>query len=290
MELIRELCSIEGRGPGTDAERRAANMLAGGCAAIGREVAARADLRPPPVRAGPRAARRGRDRRQRAGHRRARDRLRAWSCSRPPPCTWTSTPASTWRARSSSAAPPRTSSPPAPPRRPAAAVLVAHYDAARSGFVFGERGLRLARRLSERGRLLLGPWRLIFWGGIAPLLPILGARMAGFEPGWLSILQLFPTVLLIAHRLPAARHRPLRDRPRRLRQRLGRRRRALGRRASCSDEPPAEPRRLGRAHRRRGVPGRGHALLRPRATASSSTASAPSSSTSTPSPTAAPTT
>ena len=65
------------------------------------------------------------------------------------------------------------------------------------GYVFGERGLRLARRLSRRGRVLLGPWRLIFWAGMAPLLAILGARMAGFEPGWLSILQLFPTVLLV---------------------------------------------------------------------------------------------
>jgi Zn-dependent M28 family amino/carboxypeptidase len=32
---------------------------------------------------------------------------------------------------------------------------------------------------------------------MAPLLPILGARMAGIEEQWLSILQLFPTVLLI---------------------------------------------------------------------------------------------
>ena len=38
MELIRELCSIEGRGPGTDAERRAANMLGGRLRAIGRDV------------------------------------------------------------------------------------------------------------------------------------------------------------------------------------------------------------------------------------------------------------
>ena len=30
-----------------------------------------------------------------------------------------------------------------------------------------------------------------------PLLPILGARMAGFDPGWLAIVQLFPTVLLV---------------------------------------------------------------------------------------------
>jgi hypothetical protein len=36
MELIRELCSIEGRGPGTDAERRAASMLAGRLKAVGR--------------------------------------------------------------------------------------------------------------------------------------------------------------------------------------------------------------------------------------------------------------
>ena len=83
------------------------------------------------------------------------------------------------------------------PDAPLRLVLVAHYDAARSGYVFGERGLRLARRLSRRGRVLLGPWRLIFWAGMAPLLAILGARMAGFEPGWLSILQLFPTVLLV---------------------------------------------------------------------------------------------
>src|SRR6476646_9880899 len=36
MDVIRELCSFEGRGPGTDAERRAANMLAGRLRRIGR--------------------------------------------------------------------------------------------------------------------------------------------------------------------------------------------------------------------------------------------------------------
>jgi hypothetical protein len=88
-------------------------------------------------------------------------------------------------------------SPGANPGAPLRLILVAHYDAARTGFVFGERSLRLARRLSERGRLFLGPWRLIFWGGMAPLLPILGARMAGVDAQWLSVVQLFPTVLLI---------------------------------------------------------------------------------------------
>ena len=76
-------------------------------------------------------------------------------------------------------------------------LLVAHYDAGRSGFFAGERGLRLARRLGPRGRVLLGPWRLLLWGGLAPLTPILGARMAGLDPGWLDVLQLIPTVVLV---------------------------------------------------------------------------------------------
>src|SRR5918999_681019 len=42
IELIRELCSFERRGPGTDAERRAANMLVRRLRALGR----RADVEP----------------------------------------------------------------------------------------------------------------------------------------------------------------------------------------------------------------------------------------------------
>lgn len=83
------------------------------------------------------------------------------------------------------------------PGAPARVILSAHYDAARTGYVFGPRSHRLAKRLSQRARLLLGPIRLIFWGGIAPLLPILGARMAGVDAGWLSVLQLLPTALLL---------------------------------------------------------------------------------------------
>ncbi len=83
------------------------------------------------------------------------------------------------------------------PGAPLRLLLTAHYDAARSGYVFGERGIRIARRLSPRWRLLLGPFRVVFWGGIAPLVPILGARMAGIDAGWLSIAQLLPTVLLV---------------------------------------------------------------------------------------------
>src|SRR5262245_49726353 len=42
MEVIRQLCSFEGRGSGTDAERRAADMLAGRLRAMGR----RAEIEP----------------------------------------------------------------------------------------------------------------------------------------------------------------------------------------------------------------------------------------------------
>src|SRR5215475_8912948 len=42
MEVIRELCSFEGRGPGTDAERRAANALSTRLRGMGR----RTDLEP----------------------------------------------------------------------------------------------------------------------------------------------------------------------------------------------------------------------------------------------------
>jgi peptidase M28-like protein len=79
---------------------------------------------------------------------------------------------------------------------PARVVLCAHYDAARTGYVYGERSVRLAAGLSPRLRVVLGPMRVIFWS-IALLVPVLGARMAGVDAGWLSIVQLLPTVALI---------------------------------------------------------------------------------------------
>jgi hypothetical protein len=83
------------------------------------------------------------------------------------------------------------------PGSPARLVLSAHYDAAKTGYVFGARSNRLAGRLSERTRVLLGPIRLIFWGGIVPLLVISGLRMAGVEARWLDVAQLVPVVLLL---------------------------------------------------------------------------------------------
>jgi Peptidase family M28 len=88
-------------------------------------------------------------------------------------------------------------SPGSRPEAPARLVLVAHYDAARTGWIF-TRGLRRSERLSKRARLPLSPFRVFFWGGIAPLLPVLAVRMAGYEPVWVTLVQLVPTVILVA--------------------------------------------------------------------------------------------
>jgi hypothetical protein len=197
MAVVEELCSLEERGPGTDAERRAANMLAGRLRAMGR----RAEIEPTHVHpqyaivhlihvavaiAGSLVA----IAQPAVGF--ALALLAATS-------TYLDLNTRLYLARSllfrrSSQ---NVYSPGANPTAPLHLVLVAHYDAARSGYVFGERGVKLARRLPPRVRLLLGPFRLLFWGGMVPLLPILGARMAGAEGDWLSLIQLLPTILLI---------------------------------------------------------------------------------------------
>jgi hypothetical protein len=87
-------------------------------------------------------------------------------------------------------------SPGARPDAPARLVLMAHYDAARTGYIFSKASKRI-RRLPERVRLGFGPFRIFFWFGLAPLLPILGARMAGLDPTWLNAVQAIPTIVLI---------------------------------------------------------------------------------------------
>jgi hypothetical protein len=82
------------------------------------------------------------------------------------------------------------------PDAPGRLILMAHYDAARTGYVFSNASKRI-RRLPERIRVGLGPFRLFFWLGLAPLLPILGARMAGFDATWLNAVQAIPTIILI---------------------------------------------------------------------------------------------
>ncbi|MET0973032.1 MAG: M28 family peptidase [Thermoleophilaceae bacterium] len=80
--------------------------------------------------------------------------------------------------------------------RPAELILVAHYDAARTGFIYNERSRRREARIPPGARGVLAPPRLLFWS-LAVLLPILGVRMAGLDESWLNLIQLPPTLVLL---------------------------------------------------------------------------------------------
>lgn len=196
-EVIDELCAIENRGPGTDAERRAANMLAARVKAIGRK----AEIEPTYVHPKYALVHAITLAIAIAGSLIAIEQpaigfamvLFAATSFYLDHSTRLYLVRSLLFRRASQNVVSRGDKPLAPTR----VILSAHYDAAPTGYVFGERGLRLASRLSERARVLLGPWRVLFWGCLAPLLPILGLRMAGVDAGWVSILQVVPTILLI---------------------------------------------------------------------------------------------
>ena len=194
LDTIRELCSFEGRLAGTDAERRAANHLAARLQALGR----RADVEPTYVH--PQA-----------------------------PLIWAAHCAIAFAGSLVAVAEPAVGfalvllaatslyldlnarlyllrplffrrasqnvvSPGSNSTAPACLVLVAHYDAARTGAVHQPGNVARARRLAS---LLRFPHtRLLFWS-VAVLLPLLGARMAEVDSGALSILQLPPTLILL---------------------------------------------------------------------------------------------
>jgi hypothetical protein len=196
MEVIRELCSFEGRGPGTDAERRAANMLAGRLRAMGR----RAEVEP--FYAHPQYA---------VVHLIHATVAVAGSllATVQPAVGFTlvflaaistyldlNTRLHLARSLLFRRISQNVVSPGDRADAPARLILMAHYDAARTGYIFSKASDRI-RRLPERTRLALGPFRVFFWGGLAPLLPILGLRMAGVDATWLSLLQAIPTIVLI---------------------------------------------------------------------------------------------
>jgi hypothetical protein len=83
------------------------------------------------------------------------------------------------------------------PDAPARLILSAHYDAAKTGYVFGPRAVRLLGRLPDRIVVLFGPLRVLFWLGVVPLLAISGARLAGLDSGALAVLQLLCTAMLL---------------------------------------------------------------------------------------------
>lgn len=81
--------------------------------------------------------------------------------------------------------------------KPGTLVLVAHYDAARTGAVFGP---RINERRAVLGKLIrrpIGPWEPFFWSLVAVLVACL-MRVIGIEAMWLTVLQFIFTVVLIA--------------------------------------------------------------------------------------------
>lgn len=202
QQLISELCSFEGRGPGTDAERRAANHLAKRIEAGGRQ----AEVEPTHVH--PQYAL------IHALHLAVAIAGSLVAVSLPPvgfAIALVAVASLYWDLharfyllrrlffrRSSQNVLARGS------RRPGAkarVVLCAHYDAARTGAVFGESSMRRAARLQALLPFPLGPYRIVFWA-MGLLIPILGARMAGVDAQWLSVLQLVPTMVLVVSLIP----------------------------------------------------------------------------------------
>ena len=196
IDLIRELCSFEGRGPGTDAERRAADMLAGRLRGSGRRAQIEPFFAHPEyaivhlIHAGLGVA----------GSIIATVQpaigfaLVLFAAA----STYLDLNTRLYLVRSLlfRRASQNVVSPGDRPNAPARVILMAHYDAARTGYIFSKASKRI-RRMPERVRLGLGPFRLLFWLGLAPLLPILGARMAGLDATWLNALQAIPTIILI---------------------------------------------------------------------------------------------
>jgi hypothetical protein len=194
LKTIDELCSFEGRLAGTDAERRAANHLAERLRALGRRV----DVEPTYVH--PQA-----------------------------PLIWAAHCALALAGSLLSVAEPaigfalvlfaatslyldlnarfyllrrlffrRASqnvvSPGSNPTAPARLLLVAHYDAARTGTIHQRKNVARAQRLAS---VLPFPHTRLFFWSIAVLLPLLGVRMADVDANAVSILQLPPTLILL---------------------------------------------------------------------------------------------
>jgi hypothetical protein len=196
IELIRELCSFEGRLTGTDAERRAANWLAERLRRPGRRAAVE------PIHVHPQY-----------GLVHAVHCVLGFAGS----LVAVAEPALGFALVLFAAtsmyldlhgrlylvrklffrrASQNVVSPGPRPDAPLRVVLSAHYDAARTGVAFAPKRARRMARLAQRAPLPIGPFRILFWS-LAVLLPLLGARMAGVDTEAIAIAQLPPTMLLL---------------------------------------------------------------------------------------------
>lgn len=80
--------------------------------------------------------------------------------------------------------------------KPGTLVLVAHYDAARSGAVFNERALARRARIGRLVHRSIGPFEPLFWS-IMAVLVCTALRLAGVEGLALNAVQFIPTIVLI---------------------------------------------------------------------------------------------
>lgn len=81
--------------------------------------------------------------------------------------------------------------------KPGVVILTAHYDAARSGAVFGRKAVERRATFGKLIRRGLGPFEPFFWA-LAVILVCTLLRLIGFEGTPLTIVQFIPTVVLIA--------------------------------------------------------------------------------------------
>ena len=196
MEMIRELCSFEGRLAGTDAERRAANWLAERLRKAGR----RAEVEPTYVHPQYGLVHAAHCALGFAGSLAAIAQpvvgfavvlAAALSLYLDVNARFYLLRRLFFRRASQNVV-----SPGGRPDAPARVLLCAHYDAARTGAAFDPKRVARGTRLAQRLPVPVGPFRILFWS-LALLLPILGARMAGVESGLISLLQLPPTLILL---------------------------------------------------------------------------------------------
>ncbi|MEA2443807.1 MAG: hypothetical protein QOJ12_1099, partial [Thermoleophilales bacterium] len=80
--------------------------------------------------------------------------------------------------------------------KPGTLVLVAHYDAARSGAVFNRRALERRARLGRLMHRPFGPFEPFFWSIIA-ILACCAVRLLGVDGTAISVVQFVPTIVLI---------------------------------------------------------------------------------------------
>jgi hypothetical protein len=81
--------------------------------------------------------------------------------------------------------------------KPGVVVLTAHYDAARTGTVFGRRAVERRATFGKLIRRGLGAFEPFFWS-LALILACSLVRLIGFEGTGLTVVQFIPTVVLIA--------------------------------------------------------------------------------------------